>query len=85
MAKMPIFIKKDTTGPSLRRRVNLIGNKRVFTEWTTIRRGKKPDYMLCRCSCGVEREVNVYSLTSGKSVSCGHLRKLKKGANDEAS
>ena len=30
---------------------------------------------ICRCSCGKKREVAATSLTSGKSLSCGCLRK----------
>lgn len=28
--------------------------------------------VMCRCSCGVERKVNRYSLIYGKSTGCGH-------------
>lgn len=31
----------------------------------------KLDYLDCVCECGNTRSVNVYSLTSGKSKSCG--------------
>lgn len=56
-----------------------IGNK--YNEWTVIDKGSKPKYFKCRCSCGVEREVYYANLTSGKSKSCGHIRKPKR--NDE--
>lgn len=32
-------------------------------------------YYLCRCECGVEREVEASNLTSGNTLSCGCLRK----------
>ncbi len=36
------------------------------------RRGsQKRIYWLCRCACGVEKEINAYSLSSGRQVSCG--------------
>lgn len=48
----------------------------VFNRWTAIAKGfqnadKKK--WLCRCSCGVEKEVSVYSLFDGTSKSCGCL------------
>ncbi len=42
-----------------------------FGEWVTINPSKKWDYILCECKCGKKKDVNVYSLTSGKSKSCG--------------
>lgn len=42
-----------------------------FGEWEVI--GDVENYkVLCRCSCGKERKVNIYTLLSGKSTSCGH-------------
>ena len=32
---------------------------------------EKFDYLECECKCGQKGIVNVYSLTSGKSKSCG--------------
>lgn len=48
-----------------------IGDK--FGEWTVIDKAKKPSYSLCRCSCGVIKEVNNSTLRLGKSKSCGHI------------
>lgn len=43
----------------------------TFGEWTVIEdHGTK---MLCKCSCGVVREVSKYDLINGRSKSCGHL------------
>lgn len=48
-----------------------IGDK--FGEWTVIDKAKKPYHSLCKCSCGVIKEVNNSSLRLGKSKSCGHI------------
>lgn len=55
-------------------RENLDG--KVFGEWDVIEHvGNK---WLCRCSCGSERLLTRYELTSGHSKSCGHATgKLK--------
>ena len=49
----------------------------TFGRWNVIKqaphRGVKR-YWFCRCSCGVERAVKAFSLTSGDSRSCGCLR-----------
>ncbi len=50
----------------------------VFGEWTVLKTySSKNKYggwqSLCKCSCGVEKEVNNSSLLQGKSKSCGHL------------
>jgi hypothetical protein len=42
-----------------------------FSFWTVRRLATKPDYLECECVCGLVRNVNAYSLTSGKSKSCG--------------
>ncbi len=57
-----------------------IKNGDKFGEWTVIKANSSKSAKftsLCRCSCGVEREVNNYGLLNGKSKSCGHA----KGAN----
>ena len=45
----------------------------TFGEWTisSLIPGDSINVM-CRCSCGVERKVNKYSLIYGKSTGCGH-------------
>ncbi len=48
-----------------------ISSGTIFEDWTTIKLAKKIDYITCKCICGVIKDVNVYSLTSGKSKSCG--------------
>ena len=47
----------------------------MFGNWKVKRVATKPDYLNCECTCGVRRNVNVYSLTSGKSRSCGCVAK----------
>lgn len=48
---------------------NLDGQK--FGEWTVIKDTKR-HYVLCRCSCGTEREVLKQALKDGRTKSCGH-------------
>lgn len=50
-------------------RNSLIGKK--FGDWEVLKI-INPATVLCRCSCGLEKEVNLYSLKSGISRSCGH-------------
>lgn len=49
-----------------------------FGEWTVLGRDPSADTnhprLLCRCSCGAEKPVQVHALTSGKSKSCGCRR-----------
>lgn len=82
MARVPIYKKREEQ-PS-KRLVNNIPPGKVYGEWTVIKKGQKPDYLLCKCACGTSREVHAYSLSSGKSVSCGCLRKLKAQAKNES-
>lgn len=54
-----------------------IKNGDKFGEWTVIKAysSTSPRYKsLCRCSCGVEREVMNQNLVNGTSTSCGHGR-----------
>lgn len=63
------------------RKNNLTGQ--VFSRWTVIKEGKGTRSSggqsirtwVCQCDCGVTREVNGNSLTTGKSQSCGCLQK----------
>ena len=50
--------KKDLTG-------------KKFGEWTVLRHSYDRMWT-CQCSCGTIRDVQDYSLTHGKSLSCGH-------------
>lgn len=43
-----------------------------FGEWTVIRRITNSMKLLCRCSCGTEREIYIQNLIAGESKSCGH-------------
>lgn len=55
-----------------------------FGSWIALYPIKKDKriYWHCKCSCGVERDVLQYSLTSGKSTGCGHDKKKGKYYND---
>lgn len=47
----------------------------VFGHWVVLRcASRNPTYWKCRCACGCIKAVFGYSLTSGKSKSCGCLR-----------
>lgn len=50
---------------------SMIGKK--FGEWLALEK-RDNRKILCRCSCGVEREVSDYSLSAGLSTNCGHKR-----------
>lgn len=54
----------------------------IFNEWTVLeKRGSTNGghrYWLCKCSCGVEREVDNSELLKGDSKSCGHNQFKKK-------
>lgn len=62
--------KKDLTGMK-------------FGDWQVLKYVGNKKY-LCRCSCEAhtEREVAAYSLTSGKSTSCGHSSSISKIKED---
>lgn len=49
--------------------INIDGQQ--FGEWIVIK-DTRPQYVLCRCSCGIEREVMKQTLKDGRSKSCGH-------------
>lgn len=51
--------------------IDLVGKS--FGKWEVLSRApqKKVVYYLCKCACGVRREVLSVSLRNGKSVSCG--------------
>jgi len=54
-------------------------NNKVFGEWKVISYfGKKNRrmYWNCQCSCGVTREVDGAELRRGRSLSCGHNKKI---------
>lgn len=47
----------------------------VFGRWSVLGPGTRKHYLLCRCECGTERELQRSSLTSGGSRSCGCLKR----------
>lgn len=48
--------------------------KEDSTRWTVLGLGTKPHFLLCRCECGTEREVNEYNIRYNFSRSCGCMR-----------
>lgn len=54
---------------------------RVFTRLTVLRRGVLPQKWLCRCICGVEREILRDSLVGLKTKSCGCWSRDKSSEN----
>lgn len=48
-----------------------------FGHWTVIGSSNRHSYVLCRCDCGKEKEVYVYNLLRGQSLSCGCHRQDK--------
>lgn len=58
-----------------------IGDK--YGEWTIIDIIDNL-YAMCRCSCGKEKKVYVYSLLKGKSVSCGCIKSKRKIAENDS-
>lgn len=47
-----------------------------FGEWEVIGEKDKKYRVPCRCSCGKEKMVSIYSLKDGRSTNCGHLKNL---------
>jgi hypothetical protein len=54
----------------------LIG--KIFGSWEVVGLGRTGCYVLCRCSCGMEREVYRYDLAAGKSTKCRDCRRLER-------
>lgn len=62
----------------------------VFNHWTVLKKGEstrtpsgqKKVYWVCKCDCGVEKQVYGNSLSSGKSKSCGCTRSNRRGYGD---
>lgn len=48
----------------------------TFGQYIVVSRGVRKGTLNCRCACGVEKEVSVQHLRSGRSRSCGCVRKL---------
>lgn len=43
-----------------------------FGEWEVISDVDSKYKVLCKCSCGKTRKINIYTLKNGRSTSCGH-------------
>lgn len=56
---------------TLEERAKSISVGTVFGKWVVIGEGKQKEKVLCKCNCGIEREVAKHSLLSGNSTSCG--------------
>lgn len=53
--------------------INRVGEK--YGRLTVILRvPNRPSYWLCRCECGIEKEIHSGNLTSGRQTSCGCSR-----------
>lgn len=50
-------------------RAELIG--KTYARWTVTAAPKRKGYVVCRCACGVIRQVQADSLKRGTSTSCG--------------
>ena len=46
----------------------------TFNKWTIIDIGTKNNYYLCKCKCGVIKEISLNSIKRGRSKSCGCSR-----------
>jgi len=57
--------------PKTNKKAESLSEGTKFNHWTIKKLSTKPDYLECVCECGMVKSVNVYSLTSGKSKSCG--------------
>lgn len=53
---------------------DLVGQ--VFDRWTVIGLADDPRKVLCRCSCGTEKEVWISNLKKGASKSCGCIKRV---------
>lgn len=63
-------------------KIDLTGQ--TFGLWTVIKESNKRDnggnvYWLCRCKCGVEKEISSASLRNGRSLSCGAHSNISAG------
>lgn len=62
------------------RNLKMIG--KVFGKWMVLKRVQslRHDKWLCRCECGVERNVYGYSLEAGSSKGCHSCSNIKQGS-----
>ena len=67
--------KSKSCGHGAKIRENIEGKH--FGDWTVLE-DKDNKTCLCRCSCGVEKEVSKHNLINGDSTSCGHNKRKGK-------
>ena len=53
-----------------------------YNKWTVIGKAERNRYYICQCDCGYVKEVQDYSLTSGKSKSCGKCNQVTVNIGD---
>ena len=70
--------RKALNRAQIKKRVRSFAIGQKFGRWVVLARANTVKsghrYWLCRCECGVEREVAANHLQSGKSQSCGCLK-----------
>jgi len=47
----------------------------VYNKLTILKESQRPGYSICKCECGTVKEIYNYNITTGKTKSCGCLRK----------
>lgn len=58
-----------------------IGNK--YWDWEVIDYCDNDNKYICKCSCGTLKKLDIYSVTSGRSKSCGHNSNAFKNIKDQ--
>lgn len=47
-----------------------------FGYWSVLDEGEKQGYLLCKCTCGITREVRFDTLKNNTSTNCGCIQRL---------
>ncbi len=61
----------------------IVKNGDKFGEWTVINNKKVKEKILCKCSCGKEKMVNVGNLQRGYTTNCGCMQKQNHFAKNQ--